>query len=72
MSSDGDVVAVSVETEGDTFGVGASTRLFQTSFEPGSAFDVSPDGQSFFISEVSVNIDTPITLIVNWDQGQDQ
>ena len=69
MATDGDVVAVSVDTEGDTFVVSTTTRLFQAPlFESGKAFDVAPDGENFFIGEVSVNIDTPITLIVNWDQ----
>ena len=72
LSADGNLVAVSVDTTNDTFSLGASTRLFPTAFEHGGSFDVAPDGQSFFISEVSVNVDTPITLIVNWDQDPNQ
>ena len=68
ISTDGDLVAVSVDTVGDTFTVGASTRLFQTTFELSGVFDVAGDGQSFFNGEVSVNVDSPITLIVNWNQ----
>lgn len=72
ISAAGDLVAVSVETEADSFRVGSSTPLFQTTFEPGKSFDVTADGEAFFISEVSVSMDTPISLIVNWDQGLNQ
>ena len=69
VSRDGELMAVAVDTEGDSFGVGATTRLFQTAFELGKSFDVAPDGQSFFFNEVSVNVETPISLIVNWQES---
>ena len=69
VARDGELMAVAVDTECDSFGVGATTRLFQTAFEPGKSFDVAPDGQSFFFNEVSVNVETPISLIVNWQES---
>ena len=71
ISADAELIAVAVETEGDHFVAGTTTKLFQTAFEPGKSFDVSPDGLEFVFNEVSVNVDTPISLIVNWNEGLD-
>ncbi len=67
ISAGGDLVAVAVNSDGDTFEVGASTPLFQTSYEAGKSYDVTPDGQTFFMNEVTMNVDTPISIIVNWN-----
>ena len=49
--------------------MGASTALFSTTFESGDVFDVRPDGQRFILSETTVNVDTPISVIVNWNEA---
>ena len=69
INVDAMLMAVAVDTESETFSVGGTTPLFQTSFEPGKSFDVQPDGQQFIINEVSTNVDTPISLIVNWHEA---
>ena len=72
ISEEGDLVVVAVETEGESFSVGAATRLFETAFEPGKAYDVSPNGKNIAINEVSINVDTAISLILNWDAALNQ
>ena len=69
ISGEGELKAVAVETENDTFKMGTTTTLFQTAFEPGKSVGVVPDSQEFYLNEVSVDLETPITLIINWDQG---
>jgi len=72
ISGEGELNAVAVETETDTFKMGTITTLFQTAFEPGKSFGVVPGSKEFYFNEVSVDVETPITLIVNWDQDQKQ
>ncbi len=68
ISDDGDLMAVTVDTDADTFAVGATTKLFQTAYEMGSSYDVQPDGERFVFSEVAADVETPISLIINWDK----
>jgi len=68
ISDDSELVAVTVDTDGDTFQVGPATTLFQTKFEAGAAYDVQQDGERFVFNEVTVNVDTPISLIINWNE----
>ena len=69
ISQSEEMVAVTVEPDEEVFRMGASTALFSTTFESGDVFDVLPDGQSFILSEMTVNVDTPISVIVNWDEA---
>ena len=66
MSVDGMLMAVAMDTDGESVEVGVITPLFQTSFEPGKTYDVMPDGQEFFFNELSANVDSPISIMVNW------
>jgi len=68
VNDDGELIAVTVDTDGDTFSVGAAKTLFQSAYETWSSYDVQPDGQRFVFTEVTVNVDTPISLIVNWNE----
>ncbi len=68
ISEDGELMAVSVDTNADSFSVGATTRLFQTAYEAGTSYDVEPDGERFIFNEVTVDVETPISLILNWNE----
>jgi serine/threonine protein kinase len=72
VAANGDLVAVSV-TPGATFGVGASTVLFQTNFgftgQPlaGAPYDVRADGERFLLAVTPDDPNaTPIRTVVNW------
>ncbi len=69
ISLGGEMIAVVVEPDEEVFRMGASTALFATTYESGKVYDVNPDGQRFIISEMTVNVDTPISVIVNWDEA---
>jgi len=68
ISDDGDLMAVAVDTDGDRFSVGATTKLFQTAYEAGASYDVQPDGERFVFTEVTVDVETPIALVIGWNE----
>ena len=72
MTPNGMLMAVGVDTEGDSFRMTNTEALFQTSYEPGKRYDVAADGQSFILNEVAVSVDTPISLVLNWRAASDK
>ena len=67
----GDLVAVQVDGEGETFHVGASETLFvvQSPLAGGSFFSVSSDAERFLVVPgVSQQAGTLLNLVVNWPE----
>lgn len=70
------IVAAAADGTGTAFQVGAVRQLFEVrrrtaaylGFGPGSAYDVSADGQRFLVNVIAGEQDapTPITVITNW------
>jgi Tol biopolymer transport system component len=68
LSSDNKIMAAPVKADGSSFEVGAVTSLFQTRpHRMYGGYDVSQDGQRFVIAYEAGQLDTAITLLVNWD-----
>jgi hypothetical protein len=79
----GQVVAVSVTTNGAAFDAGVPHPLFEARYtnlpHPGTGggsyhpFSVSPDGQRFLIpilaSKPDATVSAPITVVLNWTAG---
>jgi len=71
--SGGNLMAVEVKTDGDTFEMGTPQILFDIRGAPlpgalgGSAFDATSDGQRFLIGmAVQEATSSPITVVLNW------
>jgi hypothetical protein len=59
------LVAVDVNTEGNTFRLGTPHVLFHAA--GGQAFDVTADGKKFILDSGEVNEESqPLTLVLNW------
>lgn len=68
LSSDNKMMAAEVRANGSSFEIGAVHSLFET--RPNrtfGAYDVTGDGQRFFIAYDSMRPNTAITLVENWD-----
>ena len=61
---------VDVTLDGDTFAFGPPRSLFQSSWEPGRAYDPLPDRvneqNGFLFVDSADKDDTPISVIINW------
>jgi Tol biopolymer transport system component len=75
LAPDKRIIAVPVESAGDTLRLGAARPLFQTTIgsETGigtrASYDVTRDGQKFIVAESpagSAGADMPFTLLINW------
>ena len=66
VSSNGAVIVVETEIEGDIFKHGSGVTLFQSSHERGKAIDVLPNGQGFFLSDVQTGMSARVVIILNW------
>ena len=65
LSSDNQMMAVPVETGGNSLEVQTAQTLFKPIVAPDGAYDITPDGKKFvMVSPISPN--TPLTLVVNW------
>ena len=73
-----DVMAVEVDTSNtDVFRTGVPQKRFTVApFVPNSAtgardsWDVTPDGQRFLVVSPEATAVPPVTVVVNWLQGQ--
>ncbi len=66
------LIARSVEISDDQFSFSAPRALFQTRWDIGQSYDVTPDGlngfNSFLFMENTVTDEKPISVIVNWPE----
>jgi serine/threonine protein kinase len=70
LGTDSRLMAVEVNSNGQTFVVGAVRPLFETRAVTGTtnAYDVTADGKRFLVNTVTGQaLSSPITLVVNWD-----
>ncbi|MEJ2085040.1 MAG: protein kinase [Acidobacteriota bacterium] len=70
LSSEGNLMSVEVDSEGDRFQLGEIRQLFDAPQLTSAAFDyvVTPDGERFLMNAVAEDSFDPITLVVNWTQ----
>ena len=73
LSADRKMMAVEVQTDGDTFVVSRTTELFQTQAADTpfvvTLYDVTSDGTRFLINSViAANVLRPMTVVVNFAQ----
>ncbi len=62
----GDIISVRTDTAGDFFRSDAGTPLFRAGFESGTNLQVLNDGQRFFITDILLDEDDPISVVLNW------
>ena len=67
-SQDGTIMAAAVESEGETFQIKSTSPLFRVPQVDTLDYDVSADGQRFFICGAA-RVDQPLSIIVNWQAG---
>ena len=78
LTSEGMLMAVAVETTGETFQHGSATALFQTRITAAdlanvsTPYDVSSDGQFLMVVSGEEVEASPITLIQNWNPEGNQ
>jgi serine/threonine protein kinase len=70
LSSDGKLLSVEVDSEGERLELGEVRELFDAPQLTSNAFDylVTPDGERFLMNAVAEDSFDPITLVVNWTQ----
>jgi Tol biopolymer transport system component len=67
---DGTIVAVDAIADGGAFHVGPERELFRAPMRPQTAaFDVSPDGQRFYINALSGDDVSRLAIVTNWTAG---
>ena len=70
LAADGQLMAVSVDGDGDEFHRGVPEPLFQTGVDNPEAsvslWDVAPDGQEFFVSVPAPGSERRIRVVLNW------
>ncbi len=74
LSPDQQLMSVAV-TGGESFEPGTPRPLFRVQVEPGfrrNVYDVSPDGQRFLFLVTAGEINTPMTVMVNWRAGPER
>ena len=64
-------MAVSLATSAAGLDVSAPTALFDIAVSPGARqqYDVTGDGQRFLVNAVTVESETPVTIVLNWAAG---
>jgi Tol biopolymer transport system component len=68
LSPDNKIMAAAVRASGSSFEIGAVQSLFETRpYRVNSAYDVSSDGQRFYIAYEAGQPNAAITLVVNWN-----
>jgi len=68
LTSDNKMMATEVTANGSSFEIGADHALFET--RPNrmfGAYDITGDGQRFFVAYEPLQQNTAITLVLNWD-----
>jgi eukaryotic-like serine/threonine-protein kinase len=73
LTPDNMMTAVEVDGSGPSFSVGAAHPLFRAvlGVENGMGYDVSPDGQRFWVN-VATRDSAPLTVVANWNQNGDR
>jgi len=71
VATNGELIAVAMDTRGDALSIGQATPLFDTDLLPNDywAYTVAPDGKRFLLNEPSEQENSaPLRLVLNWTE----